>query len=223
MTPSYLQNQLDQSLRNMGVECVDVYYIHNPESQLGHVSESEFYNRLGSRLNVSRESPAGQAGVLWCGNVEWFSGRAGFRRASFARPMVEIARAVGGDEHGFRFIQLPFNLAMPEALTLATEELGGQSIAVLEGRPSMSYGGCECVDVAGPRRQRTPDEVRQSLGSLPTDAQTAIQFVRSTPGITTALVGMSSVEHVEENRCAKFSLSRMTLLRMFWLNRTVQI
>ncbi len=36
MTPSYLQNQLDQSLRNMDIDCVDVYYIHNPESQLGH-------------------------------------------------------------------------------------------------------------------------------------------------------------------------------------------
>ena len=31
MTPSYLQNQLDQSLRNMDLE-VDVYYVHNPES-----------------------------------------------------------------------------------------------------------------------------------------------------------------------------------------------
>ena len=44
-----------------------------------------------------------------------------------------------------------------------------------------------------------PEEVRQPLGSLATDAQTAIQFVRSTPGITTALVGMSRLEHVEEN------------------------
>ena len=46
MTPGYLQNQLDQSLRNMGVECVDVYYIHNPESQLAEVPESEVYERL---------------------------------------------------------------------------------------------------------------------------------------------------------------------------------
>src|SRR5215203_5526189 len=46
MTPDYLQNQLDQSLRNMGLECVDVYYIHNPESQLQYVSEQEFYDRL---------------------------------------------------------------------------------------------------------------------------------------------------------------------------------
>src|SRR5919106_5597040 len=46
MTPAYLQSQLDQSLRNMDLECVDVYYIHNPESQLGYVSEPEFYSRL---------------------------------------------------------------------------------------------------------------------------------------------------------------------------------
>src|SRR5215217_3694837 len=46
MTPAYLQNQLDQSLRNMGVEYVDVYYIHNPESQLGQIPKAEFYSRL---------------------------------------------------------------------------------------------------------------------------------------------------------------------------------
>src|SRR6185295_13695506 len=45
MTPAYLQSQLDQSLRNMKIDCVDVYYIHNPESQLQYVSEREFYHR----------------------------------------------------------------------------------------------------------------------------------------------------------------------------------
>ena len=44
-----------------------------------------------------------------------------------------------------------------------------------------------------------PETVREPLGSLATDALTAIQFVRSTPGITTALIGMSNVKHVEEN------------------------
>src|SRR5215475_5898123 len=46
MTPAYLENQLEQSLRNMKIECVDVYYIHNPESQLQYVSEDEFYTRI---------------------------------------------------------------------------------------------------------------------------------------------------------------------------------
>ena len=32
MTPSYLLNQLDCSLRNLDLECVDIYYVHNPET-----------------------------------------------------------------------------------------------------------------------------------------------------------------------------------------------
>src|SRR5438128_11346026 len=38
MTPRYLESQLQQSLRNLSVECVDAYYVHNPESQLAAVS-----------------------------------------------------------------------------------------------------------------------------------------------------------------------------------------
>src|SRR5262249_41165649 len=30
MTPRFLDDQLSRSLRNLGVECVDVYYLHNP-------------------------------------------------------------------------------------------------------------------------------------------------------------------------------------------------
>ena len=45
---------------------------------------------------------------------------------------------------------------------------------------------------------RLPAGLREVLGG-PTDAQSALQFTRSAPGLTTALVGMSRVEHVEEN------------------------
>jgi aryl-alcohol dehydrogenase-like predicted oxidoreductase len=44
-----------------------------------------------------------------------------------------------------------------------------------------------------------PPIVGASLRGLRTDAQRAIQFTRSTPGIDVALVGMSDVSHVEEN------------------------
>jgi predicted aldo/keto reductase-like oxidoreductase len=47
--------------------------------------------------------------------------------------------------------------------------------------------------------QNLPPFVGQALKGLSTDAQRAIQFVRSTPGVTTALVGMSRRAHVDEN------------------------
>jgi aryl-alcohol dehydrogenase-like predicted oxidoreductase len=114
--------------------------------------------------------------------------------------MFSAASEVGGEDHGFRFIQLPFNLAMPEALTLANETFRREQMAVIEAAAGLGVTVIASASMLQGRVARgLPDEVRQTLGSLPTDAQTAIQFVRSAPGVTTALVGMSSVAHVEEN------------------------
>jgi aryl-alcohol dehydrogenase-like predicted oxidoreductase len=44
-----------------------------------------------------------------------------------------------------------------------------------------------------------PDWLGKLLRGCETDAQRAIQFARSTPGMTTALVGMKQPEHIEEN------------------------
>ncbi|HEU5130491.1 MAG TPA: aldo/keto reductase [Pyrinomonadaceae bacterium] len=172
MTPSYLQSQLDQSLRNMGIECVDVYYIHNPESQLQYVSEQEFYARL-KRAFERLEENRREGKLAHYGVATWN----GFRMSpnsgqyhSLTR-MVELAREVGGEQHGFHFIQLPFNVRMPEA-TSVIDEAARLGVAVVTSASLLQ-------------------------GRIP--PQTAIEFVRSTSGITTALIGMSRVEHVEEN------------------------
>lgn len=175
MTPSYLQNQLDQSLRNMGIECVDVYYIHNPESQLQYVSEQEFYHRL--KLAFERLEENRRHGKLAHYGVATWNG---FRTPpnsghyhSLAR-MIELAREVGGEQHGFHFIQLPFNVAMPEGMNVIDEA---------------EQLGVTVVTSASLLQGRIPP-------------QTAIELARSISGITTALIGMSRVEHVEENLAA---------------------
>ena len=201
MTPRYLQSQLNQSLQNMGLDCVDVYYIHNPESQLGHISQAEFYYRLEAALECL-ESSRQQGKLLTYGVATWN----GFRVSKEAREyhsltrMIEIAEKVGGAAHGFKFIQLPFNLAMPEALTLVNHEVKGQQMTLLEAADALGVTVVASASMLQGRvAQDLPLTVRVPLGSLETDAQTAIQFVRSTPGITTALIGMSRTEHVEEN------------------------
>ncbi|MDQ1728874.1 MAG: hypothetical protein QOD33_999 [Pyrinomonadaceae bacterium] len=201
MTPAYLRNQLQQSLSNMQLDCVDVYYIHNPESQLGEVSETEFYQRLRRAFEMLEASRA-EGRLQYYGVATWN----GFRVAadasgyhSLAR-MVALANEVGGASHGFRFIQLPFNLALPEALTIANQELAGEQVSTLEAAAALNVTVMSSASIFQGRVARgLPDDLRESLGSLPTDAQSAIQFVRSAPGITTALVGMGNSEHVNEN------------------------
>ena len=44
-----------------------------------------------------------------------------------------------------------------------------------------------------------PEHLRQPFHGLRKDSQRALQFVRSAPGVTTALCGMKSKAHVLEN------------------------
>ena len=201
MTPSYLQHQLDQSLRNMDIETVDVYYVHNPESQLDHVSEQEFYHRL--QLAFERLEENRKKGKLqFYGIATWngFREQADSGKHHSLVRMMEIASEVGGESHGLRFIQLPVNLAMPEAFTVVNETVDGKPQTTAEAAQRLGVTVMASGSMLQGRVARDlPDAVRQAMGSLSTDAQTAIQFVRSVPGITTALVGMSRVEHVDEN------------------------
>ena len=201
MTPAYLQSQIDQSRSNLGIECIDVYYIHNPESQLGYVTEQEFYHRLRAAFEALEKNR--ERGALRMYGVATWNG---FRVPADSNDyhslnrMVEIAKDIGGEEHGFRFIQLPYNLAMPEALTLGNHTDEKDHVSVLEAAASLGITAVASASLLQGRVARgLPDTLRATLGSLPTDAQTAIQFVRSTPGVATALVGMSNVNHVEEN------------------------
>jgi aryl-alcohol dehydrogenase-like predicted oxidoreductase len=51
----------------------------------------------------------------------------------------------------------------------------------------------------GKLTRNLPAALGQVLEGLSTDAQRALQFARSTPGVGTALCGMQRVDHVEEN------------------------
>jgi len=201
MTPRYLENQLEQSLRNMKLDCVDVYYVHNPESQLAAVSAAEFQQRLRAAFEFLEQSVA-SGKIRKYGVATWNGFRIEPETDGYhsLEQMVDTARDAGGKDHHFRFIQLPFNLAMPEALFFQNQKLGDDYVSVLEAARSLGVTVIASGSILqGQVSRGLPEAIREPLGSLATDAQTGIQFVRSAPGITTALVGMSRIEHVEEN------------------------
>ncbi|HZG51144.1 MAG TPA: aldo/keto reductase, partial [Pyrinomonadaceae bacterium] len=80
MTPKYLAHQIDQSLRNLRLSTVDVYYIHNPETQLGVVSRAEFETRLRAAF-VQLERSVAEGKIKNYGVATWN----GFRVAPDAR------------------------------------------------------------------------------------------------------------------------------------------
>jgi aryl-alcohol dehydrogenase-like predicted oxidoreductase len=200
MTPRFLENQLGRSLNNLGVDCIDVYYLHNTESQLGEISRPDFNERVRDAF-IFLESQVKEGKIKFYGMATWN----GFRLESKAREamqlgeIVSLAQDVAGENHHFRFVQLPFNLGMTEALTLGNQTVNGKEKTAMEAATDLGITLVASASLLqGQVTRNLPGFVAEALG-LESDAQRALQFVRSAPGITTALVGMANPEHVVAN------------------------
>jgi aryl-alcohol dehydrogenase-like predicted oxidoreductase len=200
VTPRFLEDQLGRSLRNLGVDCVDLYYLHNPETQLSEVSRPDFLERVRDAF-IYLESAAADGKIQFYGMATW----SGFRQEACALTSLQLgeleqlARDIAGETHRFRFVQLPFNLAMTEALTLGNQAIDGAVKTVMEAASDLGITLIASASLfQGQVARNLPAFVAQALG-LQSDAERALQFVRSSPGITTALVGMSHAEHVRAN------------------------
>ena len=219
---SYLADQLERSRRNLGVECIDVFYLHNPETQLGEISRDEFSRRIRDAFTFLESMvAAGKIGAYGLATWNAFREDSGSQGFLSVQAMVDVARAVAGDAHHFRFIQLPLNLAMPEALTNANQIVGGKTMAMVQAaRPLGLTLVASASLLQGQLARKLPPFVQQVLG-LDSDAERALQFVRSAPGITTALVGMSSAGHVGANLSLVEAepVQRDQFLRLFGHNR----
>ncbi len=200
MTPRFLADQLDRSRRNMGVECVDVFYLHNPETQLSEVPPQEFRKRVGEAFQFF-ESAAAEGKIGAYGLATWNAFREDSKSPGYLSlaAMEETARDAGGAEHHFRFVQLPLNLAMPEALVRANQVVEGKTMAMVQAARALKITLITSAALLqGQLTRNLPKYIGAALG-LNKDAVSALQFARSVPGVTTALAGMSHADHVRAN------------------------
>jgi aryl-alcohol dehydrogenase-like predicted oxidoreductase len=200
MTPRFLADQLDRSRRNLGVDCVDVFYLHNPETQLADVPPEEFERRIRDAF-LFLESAVAARKIGSYGLATWNAFRENPKSQGYLslEAMARIAAEAGGKDHHLRFVQLPLNLAMPEALTLPNQVVDGKTMAMVQAGRAL---GISLVSSAallqGQLTKNLPQYMRDAWG-LKQDSALALQFARSAPGITTTLVGMSQISHVEAN------------------------
>ncbi|HUB77558.1 MAG TPA: aldo/keto reductase [Bryobacteraceae bacterium] len=190
MAPHFLADQIERSRGNLGVDTIDIFYLHNPETQLGGRPIEEFEAAIRCAF-AELERQVEQGRIRWYGAATWN----GFRmKGALSLPrLAAMAIEVGGPEHHFRFIQLPFNMGMVEAYTTRPDNVltaaAGLGIAVVA---SATLSQSRVLS-------EMPAGVAKQMPGLTTNAQRAIQFTRSTPGISVALVGMGRPEHVMEN------------------------
>ena len=200
LTPKYLAHQLDLSRAALGLDTVDLFHLHNPEQQLTHLGPEAFYALIGRAFEAC-EGFVAAGKIRAYGVATWNGFRVPADQAghlSLAR-LLEAATTAGGRDHHFRWIQLPLNLAMPEAYLAPTQVMSGTAMTPLAAAQACGLSVQTSASLLQARILRQlPDGFAEALG-LQTPAQAALQFTRSCPGVTTALCGMGRVAHVTEN------------------------
>lgn len=200
LTPRYLAHQLEVSRAALGLETLDLFHLHNPEQQLPHLGPDAFYAMIGRAFEAC-EGFVASGRISAYGVATWN----GFRvppgqqgHLSLAH-LLATAEAAGGREHHFRWIQLPLNLAMPEAFLAPTQMIDGRAMTPLAAAQASGISVQTSASIMQARILRQlPDGFAEALG-LQTPAQAALQVTRSCPGVTTALCGMGQAAHVAEN------------------------
>ena len=195
MAPAFLTDQLHRSLSNLGLETVDIFYLHNPETQAGHVQADELDRRFSQAFQaLENEVEAGRIGYYGAATWQAFRVRPETGRGLSLERLIELATEVAGESHHFRYIQLPFNMAMTEVLRGNVLDLAARNnITVVASATLMQSklardlpenvasllgggNGCTAGDPVRPVRTRDHsrvggDEQGQPCGREPGDCQ----------------------------------------------------
>jgi aryl-alcohol dehydrogenase-like predicted oxidoreductase len=204
MNPKYIAKCIDKSLTNLRLSTIDLVYIHNAwESWNNDVDRKTFAEMLAKVFELY-EKYRNEGKLRYYGMATWTCFRVpkGEKEHFLLEDAFKIAREIGGDNrHGFRFIQLPYNLAYSEALLLRNQTVGNSDtgmMTVLEAAAKLGIGVFTSVPLLQGRllRAKIPD-----YAGINDENKVAklVQVLRSSPSIIAPLFGQKSPDHLHQN------------------------
>ena len=197
MTIPYLNDQLERSLKNLGMDCIDLMYLHNSVEGQTHLPREQFLKNLKDVFDLY-EKKRKEGKIRFYGMATWECFRTTPENPLFLQlaEVMDLAMQAGGKEHGFRFIQLPYNLMLDQAYMTKNHNVDGKTVSVLEAAQKFNLGVFTSVPLMQGKllATNTIPEFENFSASV-----RLLQFVRSTPGITAPLIGHKLESHVKEN------------------------
>jgi aryl-alcohol dehydrogenase-like predicted oxidoreductase len=199
LNPAYIERCIDKSLTNMHLGTIDLVYVHNAfESWYEDVSREEFIQMLTKVFEIYERYRSNNK-IRYYGMATWTCFRVTPDNKEYLslEEVVKLAEKIGGNEHGFRFIQLPYNLAYSEALVLKNQTVGAEkNLNILEAAARLRIGIFTSIPLFQGQllRASIPD-----YGGSGDQVAKLIQIIRSSPSIIAPLIGQKKREHVEQN------------------------
>jgi aryl-alcohol dehydrogenase-like predicted oxidoreductase len=199
LNPNYIERCIDKSLTNMHLSTIDLIYIHNAfESWHEDIKREEFLQML-SRVFEVYERYRSNNKIRYYGMATWTCFRVPPDNKEFLslEEVVNLAEKVGGKQHGFRFIQLPYNLAYSEALLLKGQNVGTEkNLTILEAAERLNIKVFTSIPLF--QRRLLKAQIPDYMG-LTDQVTKLVQVIRSSPSVIAPLIGHKNPEHVEQN------------------------
>ena len=199
LNPSYISKCIDKSLMNLHLRTIDLVYIHNAyESWYNDVDKEHFKEMLSKVFEVYEKYRTANK-IRYYGMATWtcFRVEANSKEYLSLEEMVKIAEKVGGHSHGFRFIQLPYNLAYSEALLLKNQSVGMEkNLTILEAAERLNIKVFTSIPLFQGRllKSTIPD-----YAGLTDPVAKLVQVLRSSPSVIAPLIGYKKMEHLKQN------------------------
>lgn len=202
----YLAWQLEFARAALGLETLDAFLVDQPEVHVATIGKEAMHRKLGRAFAVLeqavKENRIRGYGISSFESLRAETDAAAFQSITALQGLADAAaRRVWKDadaRHGLRIVQLPFNPAMTEGLTRFSQATGKGNIASSLQAARQLGVYCMASHVLGKGAFAADDPLRAGLPALANPAQRALQFARSTPGVGTALVGISTPAHLDD-------------------------
>lgn len=203
LNPTYIERCIDKSLSNMKLNTIDLVYVHNSfESWYQDVTREEYMEKLRKVFQVYEKYRARNK-LRSYGMATWTCFRVPNDSNEYLslEEVVKLAEDVnegGLDKSGFRFIQLPYNLAYSEPLLLKNQTVGNQeNLSILEAASKLKIGVFTSIPLFQGRLLHA--NIPNYKEDLTDPVAKIVQVIRSTPSVIAPLIGQKRPEHVEQN------------------------
>jgi aryl-alcohol dehydrogenase-like predicted oxidoreductase len=200
LNPAYIEKCIERSRFNLKLDTLDLVYIHNAfESWNQDVSKNKFFDMLAKVFEVY-EKFRSKNKIRYYGMATWTCFRVGEENKEYLSldEVYNIAKSIGGVDHGFRFIQLPYNLAYSEALFLKNQNVGNEKkLTILEAAKRLKIGVFSSVPLLQGKLIQT--KIPDYSETLTDPIMKLLQIIRSSPSIIAPLIGQKKMDHVNKN------------------------
>ncbi|MEG2983131.1 MAG: aldo/keto reductase [Peptostreptococcaceae bacterium] len=188
LAPYFYETTIELSKRNLGIDTIDIHYIHNPEISMYVLGEVEFYKQLKVLVEFYEEQVE-KGNIQFYGMSTWKAFICDENSPWYIslEKVLDIAREVKGLNNNFKFIQMPYNIYNKSALENKTQLVGKEHYCAIRAAKKLGL----YTTISSPLNQCRDNDSLSINDKL--------EFIIDTKDLQATIIGSKTKKHLIEN------------------------